>query len=147
MQQVTPEATQEAIRNLGDKFRYFHLSVCACGAPGWQQPCPVCSYYPRGDGLRSCRRSVLNPSETRIIFDRYIVPEDKLVTREEYDAIVTQAGGILEWYLRSFMRCVDPQRHLLDAAREQARQQSLVFPTGAELYDWCHEERRQRQDG
>ena len=67
MQQVTPQDTQDTIRNLGDKFRYFHLSVCVCGAPGWQQPCPVCSYYPRGDGLRSCRRSVTNPSDTRII--------------------------------------------------------------------------------
>ncbi len=136
--QLTPAETVATVRALGDKFSWFHLRPCVCGAPVWQQPCPVCGHYPMSDGLRSCRRAVRNPSGTTVVRDMYVVPEDDRVTREEYDGIVAGAGGILEWYLKSFERCMDPQRHLLNQARESAKAQGLIFPTGAQLYDWAH---------
>ena len=43
--------TVEMVRGMDKKAaRYFHLSPCGgCGMPTWQQPCPVCGYYPMGN--------------------------------------------------------------------------------------------------
>jgi len=114
LHQVTSENLVATVRGLGEKFKYFHLSPCFCGAPVWQQPCPICGYYP----MYGETNSGMDKGECTV---------------ELYAKAVKCAGGILEWYLKSYMSCVDPQKHLLDAAREQA--EGIEWPTGEEIWE------------
>jgi hypothetical protein len=115
MAKITCSELVKTIKGLSDKFASFHLSSCHCGAPVWQQPCPVCGFYPMYGELNSSM-------------------EKDACTLEDYQKNVDWKGNILEWYLTSFMRCVDPQEHLLAAAREASK--DMEWPTADEI--WHH---------
>jgi len=114
----------DTIRGLGDKFKSFHLSTCICGAPMWQQPCSICGYYPQAwDDIKYKQRYGKSPHE-------HLKNQTK---KERFCKIIRGAGNILEFYLKSFHNCVDPQHDKLNAAREQA--QGWVWPEPEEIWD------------
>ena len=117
---VRLEDLVDTIRGLGEKFDSFHLSICICGAPMWQQPCSICSYYPMWSWDR----------QAGITHDHLRNCCDK----EHFCKAVRKHGNILDFYLACFLRCVDPQRHLLDAAREQAK--CLEFPEPEDIWEF-----------
>ena len=114
MQVITPKNLVTTVRSLGDKFKWFHLSKCYCGAPMWQQPCVICEFYPQYGRTGS----LMKKGEC---------------TKEQFCTKVDTAGSILEFYLKSFNKCLDPQQHLLDAARNKAS--NMVFPTSSDIWD------------
>ena len=114
-QEITCATLVDTIRALDDKFSAFHLSSCHCGAPVWQQPCPICGYYPAYGETNSSMEADACDLET-------------------FRKSIDWAGNILEWYLKSFMRCVDPQTHILDAAREATK--GAAWPSADEI--WLH---------
>lgn len=115
----------KTIQGLGDKFKYFHLDNCICGAPMWQQPCKFCGYYPEW-------------SWTTNYLNEYNKEHEGTCTKERFVKRVNAHGNIFEFYLRSFHNCVDPQYHLLKKAREDAK--GFVWPTAEEIWDFYHKE-------
>ena len=112
------------IRGLGNKFEYFHLSQCICGAPMWQQPCRICGYYPTHNDDRIYQaRTGKNPHERA----------RNSCTKKNYAQIISISGNIFEYYLRGFHYCMDPEYAKLNAARELAK--SFTWPTADEVWD------------
>jgi len=114
----------ETIRSLSPKFKSFHLSPCICGAPMWVQPCTLCGYYPMmWDDIQYRAATGKDPHEHL----------RGSVDKERFCKCVENAGGILEFYLRGFYMCVDPQHDKLDAARKKAR--NMVWPSAERIWD------------
>lgn len=112
---ISVESLVSSVRSLGSKFESFHLQKCYCGCPMWQQPCMICGYYPMyGDPGSSMGKGECS--------------------KEMFCNAVNRAGGILEFYLKSFMRCIDPQEHILSKAREDSR--GWIFPTPEEIWNY-----------
>lgn len=77
-------AAEKAERGYGCPF---HLSLCWCGAPTWQQPDPTCGYYPQyGESNSSLPRNGC--------------------TRERFVALAERNGGMAVWYFSHFRRVV-----------------------------------------
>lgn len=90
------ERTIAMVQSLGNTFlRYgspFHLDPCAaCGAPVWQQPCPVCRYYP---DVSYPRRNAEDIART------------EKCTRERFQQLVARHGNIAAWYVDDFRNTV-----------------------------------------
>lgn len=124
-QYVPADQLVETIRELGDKFRNFHLKQCICSAPMWQQPCVMCGYYPQwNDDRKYEARTGKSPHEHL---------KDSC-TRLRFVRAVERAGGFLEFYLRSFERCLDPEYGKLSDARKEA--QGLEWTEPGEVWDY-----------
>lgn len=118
---VTVENLVQTINGLDEKFKYFHLSQCVCGAPMWQQPCTICGFYPMYDF----------PIEAKKIVYGYC-------TKEMFIRNVNHRGNILEFYLHSFMKCLDPQTWILNEARRKT--QGWTWPLPEEIWDYFRNE-------
>lgn len=57
------------IRSLHERTSYLHLSICACGQPSWQQPCPWCGFYPKGRDQPERERAAKQADAARAHFD------------------------------------------------------------------------------
>ena len=112
---VKVEELVSVIRNLGPKFNAFHLQPCYCGAPVWMQPCPICRYYP----MYGCNGSDMGRNEC---------------TKESYVKRINRVCNILEFYLKSFENCVDPQTHILNKARRDTY--GWEWPTPEEIWEY-----------
>jgi hypothetical protein len=73
----------------GELSQYFHLTPCACGQPVWQQPCPLCGYYPMGNDPQERERCA-----------------SMGLTREHWLAAVARHGNIGAWYFASYKTTV-----------------------------------------
>jgi hypothetical protein len=109
---ITVENLISTIQNLDPKFKYFHLTECVCGALMWQQPCLICCYY---------------PPYTKHVIEYYC-------TKESFCKYINHSGNILEFYFKSFMRTLDPQKHILDNARKTT--QGWEWPSAEEIWDY-----------
>lgn len=102
----------------------FHLSTCPqCNAPGWQQPCPVCSYYPQYG----------RPTKAEMA-------AHKKVTREEYTALVAKRGGIGVWYFNDFKNTVAYKQDAGFRAELNiaiAKAMDIDAATGEAIWDAC----------
>lgn len=102
----------------------FHLSPCPqCNAPGWQQPCPMCGYYPQYG----------RPTKAEIA-------AHKKVTREEYAARVSRRGGIGVWYFNEFQKTVAYKQDTGFRAELNiaiAKAMDIDAATGEEIWDAC----------
>jgi hypothetical protein len=112
---ITVENLVSTIQSLDPKFKYFHLTECFCGSPMWQQPCLICSYYPQWGQTNS-----------------YSKGDD--CTKETFSKYINHSGNILEFYFKSFMRTLDPQKHILDNARKTT--QGWEWPSAEEIWDY-----------
>ena len=112
---VAVENLVDVICGLGDKYKYFHLEKCYCGAPMWQQPCLICSYYPQWGQTNS-----------------YSKGDD--CTKESFVKYVNHRGNILEFYLHSFKKCVDPQTWITNKTRKIT--QGWEWPSAEEIWDY-----------
>lgn len=115
---ITVENLITTIQNLDPKFKNFHLSECICGAPMWQQPCLICDYYPMWS----------SPYHVKD-YHRF-----NSCLKQSFIRHVNFSGNILEFYFKSFMRTLDPQKHILDKARETT--QGWEWPTAEEIWDY-----------
>jgi hypothetical protein len=84
-------ATIAAVRSLYQttfqRECYFHLSPCArCGAPVWQEPCPVCDFYLDWDYPQT--RAATWADEQR----------RHACTAERYAALIAHHGSVVVWY-------------------------------------------------
>lgn len=102
----------------------FHLSTCPqCNAPGWQQPCPMCGYYPQYG----------RPTKAEIA-------AHKKVTREEYAVHVAKRGGIGVWYFNEFKKTVAYKQDAGFRAELNiaiAKAMDIDAATGEEIWDAC----------
>jgi hypothetical protein len=120
------EQTKAAIRALDGPegiTRNFHLSPCGgCGQPVWQQPCPLCGYYPMGSDPRERERC-----------------QKMDVTRDDWLRYAKRAGDVAQWYLEGFTRtvawskCEPGFRDKVCALIEQAK--DLGLSDDAEVYE------------
>jgi len=90
----------------------------------WQQPCAICGYYPQWwDDAKIMARTGKDPHEHL----KNCTDKDTFCRR------VNAAGNILEFYLKEFHKCVDPQYDKLEDARQKAS--GLTWPAPEEIWD------------
>jgi hypothetical protein len=83
----------------GDRKSPFHLSPCGrCRCPVWQQPCPVCNYYPMGDMDDGHRRGTPE-------YDQYQA-RMSAGAKEKWFALVQQFGNIAVWFFQRKLKTV-----------------------------------------
>ncbi len=89
---MTPQETVDAIARMSERRSLtrspFHLAPCGgCGGPSFQQPCPLCAYYPMGDD-----RGTWHP---------------ETVTREYFCSVIDRSGdhrsggNLATWFVRN----------------------------------------------
>jgi hypothetical protein len=115
--------TVKLVKELGgERASYFHLSRCACGQPSWQQPCPLCGYYPYGNDPEErerCRRQGL--------------------TKEHWLRRVASHGSIGAWYFSGLKNTVAWAEDTGDFRAKVealiAKAESAEWPDPSEVYD------------
>lgn len=120
------EQAKDLIRDLDGPeglTRYFHLTPCGgCGQPVWQQPCPLCGYYPMGNDPAE-RKRCRNMGVEKVDWLRYVV----------------RHGGLAQWYISGYKRTVawrdfepgfrDKIERLLDQSK------ALELPDAIDVYN------------
>lgn len=77
----------------------FHLSPChRCNAPVWQQPCPVCDYYPRGNEDGQMR---IGSEEWNAAASRY-----RAQAFEGFERHIHHYGNIAAWFFSNYRNTV-----------------------------------------
>jgi len=108
----------QAVRDMDERHRYFHLTPCGgCGQPSFQQPCPLCGYYPMGN----------DPAER----ERCSGP-----TREDWLRMVR--GNVALWYVSRGRRTLSWKtdsmfRESIERLEDEAR--AMKQPSPEEIYD------------
>jgi hypothetical protein len=104
----------------------FHLSPCGqCGGPSFQQPCPLCGYYPMGIFAKKTDKPTISCAGFERAIDR--------------SGVGRKDGNVATWLAREQMRTVayiekQSYRNKVDAMLVAA--QSLEgLPSAAEIYD------------
>lgn len=124
MQYVPPEQLVETITELHEQFKYFHLSVCVCGAPMWKHPCVICGHYPNYEEDRKFA--------IRTGCDPYLLQRNSC-DRDRFISLVNDVGNFFEFYLRSFK-----DRKNLDKVRKLAV--GLEWTNPGEIWDYYRRE-------
>ncbi len=76
------------VKSLHVSFDHFHLTACGgCGMPAFQQPCPMCGYYPMGN----------DPAERKRC-------QEEGITEERWVRAVERSCGIVAWYITEHCR-------------------------------------------
>lgn len=133
----------------GDDFNLrpvFNLSLCGrCRAPVWQQPCPVCNFYPYG---------ALDNGIVMFTYDRETQKHEfteewlKRVTpmretaRAEFIARLNRHGNVAAWWLadkRNTVAYTDPkyegrQRFIERVERFYEEAQAMSFPSAEAIW-------------
>lgn len=97
----------------------FHLAPCGrCHAPVWQQPCPVCGYYPAGDHDEGLR---VNSAE-------WLAKVRPLRVRAHdlFKQMLLRHGNIAAWYFEDFKQTAaypKPRGYMNHAVRYQRSDQ------------------------
>ena len=120
---VTTTTIQNTIRSLGEHWRSFHLHPCAqCGCPSWQQPCPVCAFYPYGSkGYAEGARVRKTKPPTFKRFKRWHDAHGNI-----FEAVLAQVRSPIPEGQAS----VAPQ-----VTRARAETEGWTWPTAQELWD------------
>lgn len=114
------------IRQLGPKFENFHLTPCGgCGCPMWQQPCLICGFYPYGSKVTGAAAQSNRPSQLN--------NEPWVCSKEEWTKAVNGRGGIVQFYLSCYHKCVDPQHDKLNVALRKA--EDYIWPSADVIWD------------
>jgi len=120
---ITADNVQDAIRSLGQHWRYFHLGPCArCGCPSWQQPCPVCGFYPYG------ARGYAEGRKWR---------EANPPSFERFEAWHNRHGNIFEAVMAQVSKLVPAGQAMVAPQVDRARREAegWEWPTARELWD------------
>jgi hypothetical protein len=101
----------------------FHLGRCHCGAPVWQQPCPICRYYPANGSTGT-------------------TAAPNSCTKERYVALAERHGGIAAWYFAGYRNTGAYAKQpgfarMIDELVEDAKTWTDV-PSAAEIWDHFH---------
>lgn len=106
----------------------FHIGPCyRCGAPVWQQPCPVCGYYP-GRGFDDPIPSAKDKEYYRCSFGRF-------------EQIVSRNGNYAAWYFSGY-RGTSGYRNkpgfalLVEKVVEEA--EGLQCPTAEDIWEYVY---------
>jgi hypothetical protein len=116
------------VRSLCSYTKNFHLSPCGgCGLPSWQQPCPVCDWYPYQGGQYWTKE--YNEKQRAAI-------QNSNYTEEGWVIKHNRIGNIALWALGRARNTIawkkdSSFRRTIEMAESQAR--SMNFPTGEEL--------------
>lgn len=124
----------------------FHLTPCGqCHAPVWQQPCPICDYYPMGDmdyGISKKSEEWQQRAEKL-----------RAMAHDLYVRKIEAAGNFGVWYFSSFKRNVaySPINQHIRADDEKTASgrakyrmetnaiidlcRSMTFPSGEEIWN------------
>lgn len=104
------------------------LHRCICGAPTFQQPCPHCSYYPQASESGKAWHKAY---EARL---------RDTVSREQFVAAVTRAGGYGPFYLRGgygrSCAYLDNVFFRSDVDRLVEQAKTMTWPDPGALYDY-----------
>ena len=79
----------------------FHLSPCnRCKSPVWQQPCPVCNYYPRGNYDDDVHATINSPE--------WLEYAEKLrqTARDSFIRLANHYGNLAAWYFENKKKTV-----------------------------------------
>ena len=87
---VDPEKLRQ-FQNSDRNKSYFHCSPCGrCGSPVWQQPCPVCDYYPYGSMDGDVRHGSPEWEERKARYHES--------AHAKFNKLVNNAGNYAAWF-------------------------------------------------
>ena len=133
----------KAVRSLHQYTEYFHLSPCGgCGLPSWQEPCPICDWYPDRGGAYWMKEH--NDRRRKQIQSNGYDEAHwlKRLKHNENIALWVLAGArkTLAWNGQQYYKGPDPKfkAEILKAESEAIH---MDWPTGEELLAMYHESR------